>query len=146
GGCAHGGRHHRQRGARDQHRRRDCALLPDRRRGARRGGGRQHQRGRGYRVPRVTGDTMAFTYTSAKYEVWGRMRVTQFTGCAFNNGDTLAVGMYNVRQVTEDSPSTTTNVPYTVAAATPATEQSTITPTTLGPAVAAPFALTVIGS
>ena len=74
------------------------------------------------------------------------MRVNSYTGCTFNSGDTLAVGMYSVRQVLTDEPALTSNVNYTIAAATPATGQSTITLTTNAVNVVPPFGLIVIGN
>lgn len=70
---------------------------------------------------------MAFTYTSAKYNVAGSLRQTIYSGCGAGSGDTFVVGMNTVKQVICDSPSTTTDITVAIANSTPIPGQCTLT-------------------
>jgi hypothetical protein len=88
---------------------------------------------------------MAFTNTGHYYNVSGSVRDNYYTGCAFNSGDTLVVGMNAILKVNIDAPGTTGDVTYTSANSTPAPGQCTITLTTPGASPVTGLNIQVLG-
>lgn len=89
---------------------------------------------------------MAFSYTSARYNVIGKLRQNLYAGVAFSSGDTFTVGLNSIVQAVLDEVAASTNVTYTVANSTPAPGQSQITFNTNGGPAVSGINLQLIGN
>lgn len=80
------------------------------------------------------------------FNVIGRYRQNMYTGVTCSSGDTFVVGMNEVRQIITDPPTTSTDLVWAIANATPGPGQCTLTVTASAPVTAPGINMQIIGN